>query len=46
MLRGSVQDPRAHASDLPEAAAAAILKALRPLPEERFPSAKEFARAM
>jgi serine/threonine protein kinase len=46
MLRGSVQDPRAHASDLPETAAAAILKALRPLPEERFPSAKEFARAM
>jgi serine/threonine protein kinase len=45
MLRGAVPDPRAKAIDLPEGAALAILRAIRPLPEERFSSAKEFARA-
>jgi serine/threonine protein kinase len=46
MLRGAVADPRQNQSDLPETAAAAILKGLRPQPEERFASAKEFARAL
>jgi hypothetical protein len=46
MLRGVVADPRGSQPDLPAAAAAAMLKALRPLPEERFASARELGRAV
>lgn len=46
MLAGAPADPRVAAPDLPEAAAAAILRALRPKPEERFATAKEFATAL
>jgi serine/threonine protein kinase len=46
MLRGVVADPRERHADLPEASAAAVLRALRPVAEERFASAKEFAREL
>jgi serine/threonine-protein kinase len=46
MLRGVVADPRGSQPDLPAAAAAAMMKALRPLPEERFASARELGRAV
>jgi serine/threonine protein kinase len=42
MLRGSPVDPRMLQSTLPEAAAGAFLRALRPSPDERFPSARAF----
>jgi hypothetical protein len=41
-----VADPRGSQPDLPAAAAAAMMKALRPLPEERFASARELGRAV
>jgi serine/threonine-protein kinase len=43
MLAGAAADPRSIAPDLPEAAAAAILKALRPSPADRFASVREFS---
>ncbi|HXW05995.1 MAG TPA: serine/threonine-protein kinase [Vicinamibacterales bacterium] len=46
MLRGDVIDPRERQADVPDAAAAALLRALRPLPEERFDTAREFGRAL
>ena len=45
MLRGSPADPRALQPSLPGAAAAALLKALRPAPDDRFATAKAFAAA-
>ena len=45
MLTSTPADPRA-ASDLPDASAAAILRALRPVPAERFATTKEFAAAV
>jgi serine/threonine protein kinase len=46
MLAGAVPDPRAVATDLPEASAAAILRALSPTPAQRFAAVKEFAAAV
>ena len=46
MLSGTVADPRAAAKDLPEASAAAILRALKPAPAERFATVREFAAAV
>ena len=46
MLRGRPKDPREAQPTLPEAAAAAILEALSPAPEDRFLSAKDFAAAV
>jgi serine/threonine protein kinase len=46
MLKGRPRDPREGQPSLPEAAAAAILKALAPAPEDRYLSAKEFAAAL
>jgi eukaryotic-like serine/threonine-protein kinase len=46
MLRGAPDDPRIAQPDLPPAAAAAIHKALRPSPAERFATAKEFGAAL
>jgi serine/threonine-protein kinase len=46
MLAGAVPDPRAVANDLPEASAAAILRALSPTPAQRFGTVKEFAAAV
>jgi serine/threonine protein kinase len=46
MLRRLPKDPRDAQATLPEASAAAILKALSPAPEDRFLSAKDFAAAV
>ena len=46
MLSGVVADPKAAAKDLPEQSSAAILRALRPLPADRFANTKDFAAAL
>jgi hypothetical protein len=46
MLQGKPADPRPLQPTLPAEAAEAILRALRPSPEERFGSAVEFAEAL
>jgi serine/threonine protein kinase len=46
MLKGRPADPRGAQPTLPETAAAAILKALAPAPEDRYLSAKEFGAAI
>jgi serine/threonine-protein kinase len=46
MLRGTPADPRTIQAAIPDAAAAALLKALNPVPESRFATAKEFGTAM
>ena len=46
MLSGAAADPRSISPELPEATASAILRALRPSPNERFASVKEFAAAV
>lgn len=46
MLAGIVADPRHRAPDLPEPAAAAILRAVRPAPSDRFASVREFSAAL
>ena len=46
MLAGTVADPQAAAPDLPAEAAAAILRALRPVPADRFADVKQFAAAL
>jgi serine/threonine protein kinase len=46
MLRGAPADPRTLQPTLPEATAAAVLKALHPDPEERFQSARAFGDAL
>ena len=45
MLRGSPEDPRRLQPSLPDTAAAAFMRGLRPAPAERFASAKDFASA-
>ena len=46
MLRGAPADPRALQATLPEVAAAGLLRALRPSPDGRFATAREFAAAV
>ena len=46
MLKGRPRDPREAQPTLPDATAAAILKALAPDPEDRYLTAKEFASAI
>ncbi len=46
MLRGTPDDPRIAQPGLPDRAAAAILKALRPSPADRFASAREFGNEL
>jgi serine/threonine-protein kinase len=46
MLRGTPDDPRIAQPGLPDAAAAAMLKALRPSPADRFGTAREFGAAL
>jgi serine/threonine protein kinase len=46
MLKGRPRDPREAQPTLPEASAAAILKALDPDPENRYLTSKEFAAAI
>jgi serine/threonine protein kinase len=46
MLSGAVADPRTAAPELPEPAAAAILRALRPSPAERFANVRAFMEAI
>jgi serine/threonine protein kinase len=46
MLAGAVPDPRTAAPELPEPAAAAILRALRPSPAERFADVRVFTEAI
>ena len=46
MLRGSPDDPRTRQPSLPEAAAAALLRALRPDPAERFATVKIFGESL
>jgi serine/threonine protein kinase len=46
MLAGRPADPREAQPKLPDHAAEALLKALRPAPEERFASAKDFGAAL
>lgn len=46
MLRGTPEYPRTAQPTLPEPAADAMLRALRPSPAERFQSAKEFGAAL
>jgi serine/threonine protein kinase len=46
MLRGTPDDPRIAQPGLPDCAAAAILKALRPTPADRFATAKAFGEAL
>jgi serine/threonine protein kinase len=46
MLKGQPADPRSRQPTLPEAAARALLRALRPAPDERFESGQEFAGAL
>jgi serine/threonine-protein kinase len=46
MLRGATDDPCVDQPTLPVDAGAALVKALRPTPEDRFPTALEFGRAL
>jgi serine/threonine protein kinase len=46
MLHGRPQDPRVLQPTLPERAAAAILKALNPVPADRFETVRDFAAAL
>ena len=46
MLGGIVKDPRLAQPTLPERSAAALLRALRPRPDDRFGSAKELGAAL
>ena len=46
MLAGTPPDPRAVAPDLPEPFAAAVLRALRPSPSERFASVRSMQQAV
>ena len=46
MLKGTPLPPAEKQPTLPAAAAAALLRALRPAPDARFASAKEFAAAL
>ena len=46
MLKGKPVDPRERQGTLPESAAEAVRRALKPAPEERFESAKAFADAL
>jgi serine/threonine-protein kinase len=46
MLSGAVADPRVAAPEMPEAVAAAILRALRPNPADRYANVGEFAAAL
>ena len=46
MLRGAPVDPRTLQPTLPQAVADALLRALRPTPEDRFPSARAFGAAL
>ena len=46
MLSGTVADPRIAAPDLPDEAAAAVVRALRPAPAGRFADVKQFAAAL
>ena len=46
MLRGEPIDARTLQPTLPEAAAAALLRALRPAPEDRFPTVRAFGAAL
>lgn len=46
MLRGTPDDPRIAQPGLPDHAAAAILRALRPSPADRFATAREFGAAL
>jgi serine/threonine protein kinase len=46
MLRGTPADPRIGQPSLPESAAAAILRAIKPAPGDRFESAKSFGAAL
>jgi hypothetical protein len=42
MLRGDPAAPRTRQPTLPAAASAALLRALRPVPDDRFATAQEF----
>jgi serine/threonine protein kinase len=46
MLRGAPGDPRILRPGLPDSAATALMRALRPAPEERFAHANEFGDAL
>ena len=46
MLGGVVNDPRLAQPTLPERSAAALVRALRPRPDDRFASAKELGAAL
>jgi serine/threonine protein kinase len=46
MLQGSPVDPRTLQPTLPPAAGEALLRGLRPSPDERFPSARAFGAAL
>jgi serine/threonine protein kinase len=46
MLRGTPIVPRTLQEALPESASAALLKALKPVPDERFATAHEFGQAL
>jgi serine/threonine-protein kinase len=46
MLRGVVVDPRSLQMTLPEGAAAALTRALRPEPDQRFETTRAFAAAL
>jgi serine/threonine protein kinase len=46
MLRGQPADPRSRQPTLPEHAAAALLRALKPVSSDRFGSAQEFGGAL
>ncbi len=46
MLRGEPVDPRTLQPTMPASAGAAVLKALRPSPKDRFATAQEFGAAL
>jgi serine/threonine-protein kinase len=46
MLRGEPTAPRTLQPTMPASASAAILRALRPVPNDRFASAQEFGDAL
>ena len=46
MLRGSPVAPHLLQNGLPESASVALLKALKPAPDDRFPTAQEFGQAL
>jgi serine/threonine-protein kinase len=46
MLRGVVDDPTIAQPELPQSAAAALIKALRPSPEDRFATVTQFGDAL